>query len=121
MAGASPNLKYMPGRQGGATRLSKEQIIASVDSSLKRLGTDYIDLIQVKSDWIIRTKKIGNTFIFWKEKKSYSFSYLIILSCSLFLRAINIIIITIIIIIIIIISIVTLAWSLCAYVWAGWI
>jgi aryl-alcohol dehydrogenase-like predicted oxidoreductase len=37
----------MPGRNGAATRLNKEQIIASVDSSLKRIGTDYIDLLQL--------------------------------------------------------------------------
>jgi aryl-alcohol dehydrogenase-like predicted oxidoreductase len=47
VAGASPNLKYMPGRNGGQTRVSKEQIKTSVDFSLKRLGTDYIDLIQI--------------------------------------------------------------------------
>ena len=47
VAGASPNLKYMPGRNGLPTRLNKKQIIDSVDLSLKRLGTDYIDLIQV--------------------------------------------------------------------------
>jgi aryl-alcohol dehydrogenase-like predicted oxidoreductase len=47
VAGASPNLKYMPGRNGGQTRVSKEQITTSVDFSLKRLGTEYIDLIQI--------------------------------------------------------------------------
>jgi len=47
VAGASPNLKYMPGRDGKATRVSKSQIKLSVDASLKRLGTDYIDLIQI--------------------------------------------------------------------------
>eukprot|EP00798_Chlamydomonas_sp_ICE-L_P018990 gene18990-25572_t len=29
------------------TRVSKDQIIESVDASLKRLGTDYIDLLQI--------------------------------------------------------------------------
>ena len=47
VAGASPNLKYMPGRNGGQTRVSKEQIKTSVDFSLKRLGCEYIDLIQI--------------------------------------------------------------------------
>ena len=47
VAGASPNLLYLPGRDGSATRVSKSQIRLSVESSLKRLGTDYIDLIQI--------------------------------------------------------------------------
>lgn len=37
----------MPGRDGEASRLSKDQIITSVDESLRRLETDYIDLIQL--------------------------------------------------------------------------
>ena len=37
----------MPGRGGKPTQVSREQIVTSVDESLKRLGTDYIDLIQV--------------------------------------------------------------------------
>ena len=37
----------MPGCGGKPTPVSREQIVTSVDESLKRLGTDYIDLIQV--------------------------------------------------------------------------
>ena len=37
----------LPGRDGKGARVNKDQIIKSVDSSLERLGTDYIDLIQI--------------------------------------------------------------------------
>lgn len=47
VAGNSPNLTYMPGRNGKPTQVSKDQIEVSVDESLKRLGTDYIDLLQI--------------------------------------------------------------------------
>ena len=40
-------MKYMPGRNGQACRLTRDQIVASVDASLKRLGTSYIDLLQL--------------------------------------------------------------------------
>ena len=39
VAGNSENLKYMPGRNGESTKVSKQQIINSVDESLKRLNT----------------------------------------------------------------------------------
>jgi aryl-alcohol dehydrogenase-like predicted oxidoreductase len=47
VAGASPRLTWLPGRNGRGSRVTKEDIIVSVDESLKRLGTDYIDLIQI--------------------------------------------------------------------------
>merc|ERR1719217_985599 len=33
--------------RGGPTRVTKEQIVASVDASLKRLGVDHLDLLQI--------------------------------------------------------------------------
>ena len=33
--------------RGGTTRVTREQVIASVDASLSRLGTDHIDLLQI--------------------------------------------------------------------------
>jgi aryl-alcohol dehydrogenase-like predicted oxidoreductase len=47
VAGYSPNLKYMPGRNGDGTKLTKEQIKISIHESLQRLGVDYIDLLQL--------------------------------------------------------------------------
>lgn len=47
VAGCSPQLKYMPGRDGSGTRVSRAQIKLSVEASLKRLGVEYIDLIQI--------------------------------------------------------------------------
>ena len=40
-------LTWLPGRNGKGSRVRAEEIIISVDESLKRLGTDYIDLIQI--------------------------------------------------------------------------
>lgn len=37
---------------GEGTRVRKKDIIEAVDKSLKRLGTDYIDLLQVR-DFVI--------------------------------------------------------------------
>lgn len=47
VCGYAPGIKYMPGRNGASCRLTKEQILASVDASLERLGTDYVDLLQL--------------------------------------------------------------------------
>ena len=47
VAGYSPNLKYLPGRDGVGTKLTKEQIKISISESLQRLGVDYIDLLQL--------------------------------------------------------------------------
>jgi aryl-alcohol dehydrogenase-like predicted oxidoreductase len=47
VAGASERLTYLPGRNGKGSRVRREDIIASVDASLERLGTDYIDLLQI--------------------------------------------------------------------------
>jgi aryl-alcohol dehydrogenase-like predicted oxidoreductase len=40
-------INWLPGRNGESSRVSSSQIKISVDESLKRLGTDYIDLLQV--------------------------------------------------------------------------
>lgn len=40
-------LTYLPGRDGQGARVSSKQIIASVDYSLERLGTNYIDILQI--------------------------------------------------------------------------
>jgi len=40
-------LTYMPGRGGKGSRVSREDILTSVDYSLERLGTTYIDLLQI--------------------------------------------------------------------------
>ena len=37
----------MPGRDGKGTTVSYKEILVSVDESLKRLQTDYIDLLQI--------------------------------------------------------------------------
>eukprot|EP00640_Fibrocapsa_japonica_P000377 CAMPEP_0113936858 /NCGR_PEP_ID=MMETSP1339-20121228/3626_1 /TAXON_ID=94617 /ORGANISM="Fibrocapsa japonica" /LENGTH=374 /DNA_ID=CAMNT_0000939427 /DNA_START=61 /DNA_END=1185 /DNA_ORIENTATION=- /assembly_acc=CAM_ASM_000762 len=47
VAGASDRITWLPGRNGEGSRVTKKEIITSVDESLKRLGTDYIDLLQI--------------------------------------------------------------------------
>jgi len=53
VAGRQPMLGYLPRANGkssgdyGGADLTRQQIIESVDESLKRLGTDYIDLLQL--------------------------------------------------------------------------
>lgn len=46
VAGANENIKYLRDN-GDSSRLTREQIMESVDKSLARLGTDYIDLLQL--------------------------------------------------------------------------
>ena len=42
------------------TRITPKQIRDSVDASLRRLGTDYIDLLQVcVMQWVVQSLKIG--------------------------------------------------------------
>jgi len=46
VSGRSDRITWL--REGGVpAKVSREQILESVDSSLKRLGTDYIDLLQI--------------------------------------------------------------------------
>lgn len=47
VAGYSDGITWMPGRNGKGTRVSRKDILVSVDESLKRLETDYIDLLQI--------------------------------------------------------------------------
>ena len=48
VSGRSDRINWLPRRIKGTTcNLSREQILDSVDASLERLGTDYIDLLQL--------------------------------------------------------------------------
>lgn len=47
VSGASPRITWLPGRNGQGSRVTYDEIIASVDYSLERLQTDYIDLLQI--------------------------------------------------------------------------
>ena len=47
VSGASERITWLPGRNGDGARVSRKDILVSVDESLKRLGTDYIDLVQI--------------------------------------------------------------------------
>ncbi len=48
MCGSSDRMTRMPRAEPGRpAELNREQILLSVDSSLKRLGVDYIDLLQL--------------------------------------------------------------------------
>lgn len=47
VAGHSNFITWLPGRNGLGSRVNRDQILLSVDESLKRLGTDYIDLLQI--------------------------------------------------------------------------
>jgi aryl-alcohol dehydrogenase-like predicted oxidoreductase len=44
---AGPGIPWLAGRDGQGSRVSASQIAVSVDESLKRLSTDYIDLLQI--------------------------------------------------------------------------
>eukprot|EP00802_Teleaulax_amphioxeia_P014177 Tamp_14238.p1 GENE.Tamp_14238~~Tamp_14238.p1 ORF type:complete len:424 (+),score=75.32 Tamp_14238:157-1272(+) len=47
VAGYSDKITWLPGREGKGSRVSRKEIMLSVDASLQRLGTDYIDLLQI--------------------------------------------------------------------------
>ncbi len=48
VCGFSDRMTWMPRKEPGtSTDLTKDQILCSVDASLRRLGTDYIDLLQL--------------------------------------------------------------------------
>jgi aryl-alcohol dehydrogenase-like predicted oxidoreductase len=48
VCGRSDRFTWLPRRQQGiSTAVTQEQIVDSVEASLKRLGTDYIDLLQI--------------------------------------------------------------------------
>lgn len=44
---AGPGIKWLAGRNGENSKVSKEQVEVSIDETLKRLGTDYVDLLQI--------------------------------------------------------------------------
>jgi aryl-alcohol dehydrogenase-like predicted oxidoreductase len=46
VAGAAERITWLR-KDGRGTRVSKADILESVESSLLRLGTDYIDLLQI--------------------------------------------------------------------------
>jgi aryl-alcohol dehydrogenase-like predicted oxidoreductase len=70
VAGASPRLTWLPGRNGEGCRVSKKDILVSVDESLRRLGTDYIDLVQIH--WPDRYVPIfGATNYDLKQERDY--------------------------------------------------
>mmetsp|Transcript_8241 Transcript_8241/g.19111 ORF Transcript_8241/g.19111 Transcript_8241/m.19111 type:complete len:131 (+) Transcript_8241:127-519(+) len=59
VAGRSDRINWLPRRKPETpARVTKEQIIDSVDASLKRLGTDYIDLLQIH--WPGESTRISN-------------------------------------------------------------
>jgi aryl-alcohol dehydrogenase-like predicted oxidoreductase len=48
VCGRSERFTWLPRRQSGiSTQVTQEQIVDSVDASLQRLGTDYVDLLQI--------------------------------------------------------------------------
>lgn len=47
VAGFSDTITWLPGRGGGGSRVSRSQIMSSIEASLERLGTDYVDLLQI--------------------------------------------------------------------------
>jgi aryl-alcohol dehydrogenase-like predicted oxidoreductase len=47
VAGRGDQMTWLPGRDGQGSRVSAKEIELSVDASLERLGTDYIDLLQI--------------------------------------------------------------------------
>jgi len=46
VAGASERITWLR-EDGRGTRVAKADILESVDKSLERLGTDYVDLLQI--------------------------------------------------------------------------
>ena len=48
VAGYSSDIDWLRKGPGSGTRVSKSQIIESVEASLLRLGTDHIDLLQIE-------------------------------------------------------------------------
>lgn len=76
VAGRQPMLSYLPRANGkssgdyGGADLTRQQIIESVDESLKRLGTDYIDLLQLHWPGRYAGGLFGNTDFIPSEYES---------------------------------------------------
>eukprot|EP01035_Chromulina_nebulosa_P020129 gene20129-26136_t len=70
---AGPGVTWLPGRNGQKSRVSKHDILESVDNSLKRLSTDYIDLLQIH--WPDRYVPLfgGKAYNISLERESISF------------------------------------------------
>ena len=71
VAGRSGFIDWLPRAEPGTmAKLTKEQILYSVDESLKRLGTDYIDLLQLHwpGKCFARCRSIGDdVYLFSKH------------------------------------------------------
>ena len=70
---SGPGITWLPGRNGHASRVTAKEIIASVDFSLARLKTDYIDLLQIH--WPDRYVPIfgGGAYNMSLEREAVSF------------------------------------------------
>ena len=73
VAGRSKQLSWLPGRDGKPCRVSYKEILASVDYSLQRLKTDYIDILQIH--WPDRYVSLfgGGAYDVTKERDYISF------------------------------------------------
>ena len=64
VAGRAAHINWLPREEEGTSaRLNKKQILFSVDESLKRLGTDYIDLLQLH--WPGELRRVSGVGTLW--------------------------------------------------------
>jgi len=62
VAGYSEDIDWVRKKCGPGTRVSRPHTIECVDASLERLGTDYIDLLQI--EWPDRYTQLDSMTIF---------------------------------------------------------